>query len=158
MTDAPNAHIHRVAALFDALNKLGPQDITELDAGILDLMDDDVIVALELATDRLLSAAYVVLADGLVDAVLPQHLRQLSRSWTLTRMPRLVMKATRWTQTLAHALGGIVVTDTLSDAVTAAVTYQLAVQDTTRTSVGRPYVSLDGVAADVLTKANSTPA
>lgn len=153
-----DAYTVRVTALVDALRKLGPSDITEVPEGSLDLSSEDTIIALERATDQLVTATYITLGTGMVEAVLPLSFRQAAESWVPRRLARLTITATRWTQALVQALGGIVVSDSLTDAVTAAATYQLALQDEVRTRGEHPYVVLDAVLTDILNTVNSTSA
>lgn len=150
MTDPNTA---RTEALINALRELDPHNTAELPSGPLDLANDDVLIELDLAADRLISATYAVLGDGDVDTAIPMNLRQRARTMPLLLMPRLAMKGGIWTQTLVHDLGGSVfVTETLTNAVAAAATYQLALH-----MRARPHVSLANVMTRVMAS-HSTPA
>jgi len=135
----PDAYTVRVTALIDALRALGPAEITEVPEGALDLSDQDTIDHLDLATDLLVSAAFATLGQAVA-----------VEGWDSRNLFRLTVQATCWTQALVHGLGGIVVTDTLTGAVAAAATYQLALA-----FACRAHVDLNLVAATVLDKANS---
>lgn len=143
----------RVSALIAALRELDPQNIAELPPGPLDLTDDDVLIELGVATDRLISATYAALSDGDVDTAIPMNLRQRARTLPLLLMPRLAMEGARWTQTLTHDLGGdVFVTETLTNAVAAAVAYQMALHMRTQ-----PHVNPGNVMTRVVAS-HATPA
>ena len=146
-----DAYTVRTAALIDALRALGPAEVTELPEGDLNLGDQDTLTYLELATDLLISAAFLTLGSALAATELtPRSFRETANGWVPRNLARLTMTATRWTQALVHGLGGITVTDALADAVVAAATYQLALE-----FACRAHVDLNTIAVTVLDKANS---
>lgn len=144
-----DAHTIRLTALYTALTMLGPEDITELPAITLqDVLDGEHPTALETARDQLITATCITLGQALADQT--RSFRETAESVVPRSLAVHTMKATRWVQNLISALGGIIVSDLLADAVVAAATYQLALA-----ADGRDHVTLLHVATTVLNQANS---
>lgn len=116
-----DAYTVRTTALFQALNVLTPLMFTGLPGYEHDLSDQKVLTMLERASDNLTELTTTVLGVDVAGEPVDAH--KAARD-----LVNMTIIATRWTQQLVHALGGIHDTDLLVDAVVHAAAYQLALK------------------------------